>query len=75
MNLIEVNVVPWENCSQILFDNEIQNLHISLQKIIGSNVEIRINIVDEIKLSKSGKFRWIVSEVSKDMLKNGLLEN
>jgi len=72
LNLIRVNVVPWKNYSKILFDKEMQNLCMSLQKIIGSNVEIRINIVDKIKLSKSGKFRRVVSKISKDSLLKGM---
>ena len=36
--------------------------------IIGEKIKIIPEIVNEIELSPSGKFKWIISEISKDFI-------
>ncbi|NQU99417.1 MAG: hypothetical protein HQ538_01655 [Parcubacteria group bacterium] len=43
-----------------------------LQEIIGPNIKIEVDVVEKISLSKSGKFKWIISKISKDSLSKGM---
>lgn len=45
-------------------EKEVKNLCTSLKKILGPEVEIEVEIVDEIEVSSTGKFKWIKSEIS-----------
>lgn len=58
--------MPLENIDKDLLDKEIQFLSQELKKIIGE--KIVSEIVNEIKLSPSGKFKWIISDISKDFI-------
>jgi len=72
LNYIKVNVVPWDDCVSDLFQSELLELCQGLNKIFGSNIKVETYRVDSIQLSKSGKFKWIVSDVSKDLLRKGI---
>ena len=45
-----------------------------LQNILGADMKIETEILGSIQLSKSGKFKWIISEVSGGFLEEGLRE-
>jgi len=53
-------------------DLEIKNICKELKQILGSDVQVEINIEDKIERLKSGKFQWIISEVSKSFMEKGL---
>ena len=66
---IILRVVPYgKNVSKA----ELQRLYQNLQKILGSDIQIKAEVVDEIERLKSGKFRFIISEVSKGLIEKGL---
>lgn len=44
----------------------------NILNIFGRELTIESEKIESIQLSKSGKFEWIISEVSKDFLKNGV---
>jgi len=49
-------------------ERELNQLICGLQEIFGPNVKIETEIVDEIKRTPTGKFRWIISKVSEKIL-------
>ena len=51
---------------------ELQFLSTALQEILGPDMQIEVEIVEEIKKTKSGKFKWIISKVSKGLIERGL---
>ena len=56
---IEMNI-----CTDDSFRNEsIQILKDIIQEHCGPEMRIRLNIVDHIPLGKTGKFRWVISEI------------
>jgi len=59
---------PLGNINKNLLNEEILFLSQELKKIIGEKIKITIEIVNEIELSPSGKFKWIISEVAKDFI-------
>ena len=61
--------MPLENINKDLLNKEIQFLSQELKEIIiGESINIIPEIVNEIELSPSGKFKWIISEISKDFI-------
>jgi len=73
LNYIKVNVVPWDDHVSDLLQSELLKLCQGLHKIFGSNMKIETDIIDSIQLSKSSKFKWIISDVSKDLLRKGII--
>jgi len=71
-NHIDLKVVPVENFVLDDLNFEINNLIIGLKEIIGCDIEIKPEIVKDIELTESDKFRWIISEVSQGMLVKGI---
>jgi len=69
-NLV-LRVVPWGREEKML-KTELQFLCAALQEILGPDMHIEVEIVEEIKKTKSGKFRWIISKVSKGLIEKGL---
>jgi phenylacetate-CoA ligase len=67
-----LRVVPWKNSSTIAHKEELENLKQQLNMIIGDDMHIDIEETIEIEREKSGKFKWIISEVSKDILERGI---
>ena len=65
---IILKIVPLENINKDLLNKEIQFLSQQLKKIIGEKIRVVSEIVNEIELSSSGKFKWIISEISKDFI-------
>ena len=74
MDRIILRVIPWDRKESIVYKTEVEQLSRNLQKILGDDMQIEIEEREEIKRTKSGKFKWIVSDVSKDMLEKGLVE-
>jgi phenylacetate-CoA ligase len=72
VHLIILRVVPWDKKESLAYKTEVEQLSRNLQKILGDDMRIEIEKTEEIERTKSGKFKWIVSEVSKDMLEKGL---
>lgn len=68
---IELRVVPNEKYDLNNLKSEINILIDGLNKILGNDMEIKPEILDTIETSASGKFRWIISEVSKKSLEDG----
>ena len=65
---IILRIVPLEDINKDLLNKEIQFLSLELNKIIGEKIKIIPEIVNEIELSPSGKFKWLISEISKDFI-------
>lgn len=63
---IVLRIVPLENSNIKDLNWEIQFLSNELKKIIGGKVNISSEIVKQIEFSPSGKFKWIISETSKN---------
>lgn len=74
MDLIILRVIPWDRNDSVPYKTEVKQLKQKLQEILGADMQIEIEEIEEIKRTKSGKFKWIVSEVSRDMLEKGLPE-
>jgi len=68
---IEINIVPWKNIQRETLENELEKLSKELRNILGKSVKIKYSMVEDIPLSGSGKFQWIISDVSKEVVKNG----
>jgi len=45
-------------------DAELQILRQNIQRILGDEIQIKVEVVDEIEGLESGKFRWIISEIA-----------
>jgi len=65
---IILRIVPLEDINKVLLNEEILFLSQELKKIIGEKINIISEVVNEIELFPSGKFKWIISEVSKDFI-------
>ncbi len=74
MDLIILRVTPWDKKDPVAYKTEVEQLSRNLQEILGADMRIEIEETEEIERTKSGKFKWIVSDVSKDMLEKGLVE-
>lgn len=48
-------------------DNDAKTLLAGMTERLGTNVKINIKYVDEIPNDKSGKFRWVISKVAKNL--------
>lgn len=57
----EIKIVPEEGFN----DNEINILMKGLKERFGQKSSIDINIVQDIPRTKNGKFRWVISKISK----------
>ena len=66
-----LRAVTWENSDPEVTNTELAQLCYNLKQIIG-DMNIETQIVSEIERNKAGKFRWIISEVSKGSLETGL---
>jgi phenylacetate-CoA ligase len=72
MDLIMLRIAPWDKKDSIAYKTEVKQLGRDLQKILGADMRIEIEEMEQIERAKSGKFKWIVSDVSKGMLEKGL---
>jgi phenylacetate-CoA ligase len=64
VNLVMIRAVPKDAVDSEAMSRELKQLSQDLQAIIGESVQVRWEIAEEIERSNSGKFKWIVSEVS-----------
>jgi len=71
LHKVVLRVVPWSREEKML-KAELQFLSTALQEILGPDMQIEVEIVEEIKKTKSGKFKWIISKVSKGLIERGL---
>jgi phenylacetate-coenzyme A ligase PaaK-like adenylate-forming protein len=69
-----IRALPWEDSKSESMEKELNQLCYDLRVILGETVEVKWEIVKEIERSSSGKFRWIVSEVSRKMGWYGVAE-
>jgi len=65
-----IKAIPYKWSKPTTINNELNKLREGLSKILDSKVSIEI--VKEIPLTKVGKFRWVVSKVSKNKLQKGI---
>jgi hypothetical protein len=65
---IILRIVPLENINKDLLNEEIQFLSQELKKIIGEKIKIIPEIANGIELSQPRKFKWIISEISKNFI-------
>jgi len=72
IDFIILRVVPWDKKDLAAYEAEVRYLSRSLQNILENDLRIEVEEVDEIERTNSGKFKWIVSEVSRGMLEKGL---
>ncbi len=72
IDCVILRVVPWEKNNLSTYKTEVACLSRSLQNILGDELRIEVEEVDKIKRTKSGKFKWIISDVSMGMLEMGL---
>ncbi len=71
-NHITLKIIPWTNIKTSELESELMNLCFSLRAILGENTKIDIETVKSISRLPTGKFRWIISNVSADYIKNYL---
>jgi len=69
---VTIRAVPWEKGDLQLFETELTRLCQDLQEILGVSMQVKGEMTEEIKRPKSGKFKWIRSEVSRDSLEKGI---
>jgi len=74
LDLVVVRAVPWAGKDSQALQAELRQLCQDLQIILGKSVQVKWEIVEEIERTTSGKFKWIVSEVSRDSLEKGIKE-
>jgi len=72
VNYIVLRIVKWEDKEKSEFKSETNQLSYDLKKILGNDMRIEVEEVEEIERTKSGKFKWIVSEVARDSLEKGV---
>lgn len=71
---IILRAVPWDEGDLQLFEAEISKLCQDLQEILGAGMQVKGEMTEEIERPKSGKFKWIRSEVCRDSLEKGVRE-
>ena len=69
---IKLRILPWDGCEPEKLESELKELCRSLKGILGSDMIIESEIVDHIPILMSGKYKWIISEVSRDIMRKGL---
>jgi hypothetical protein len=67
-----VKVLPWREYDSKALEIELHQICQGLQRILGNGMRIETELCDSMQNEKSGKFRWIISEVSKDILEKGM---
>jgi phenylacetate-CoA ligase len=69
---IILRVVLWNKSISGASKAELQRLCRNLREMLGDEMQIKAEVVDEIERLKSGKFKWIQSKVSKGLIEKGL---
>lgn len=70
--LITIRAVSWMEDDSELFRSEIANLCQDLQEVFGVDMNLKVEIVDKIERSKSGKHKWIKSGISREFFEKDL---
>ncbi len=65
-------VVPWENVDKTTLEAEVKTLCNDLSQLFGERVRVQCEIISEIERSASGKFKWIRSELTKNITEDGI---
>jgi len=73
IDCVKLRIVPWVSCDTKILKSELEELSQGVVSILGSNMKIETEIVESIPLSKSGKFKWIISDVSKGFIEKGII--
>lgn len=60
IDLIIINIVPNKEFNENIYDK----LRNKIREYSGMNVEIKINLVDSIPVTKGGKLRFVISEIN-----------
>ncbi len=68
LDYIKLLIVPCDGYTPETLEDELRQLCQGLEKILSPNMRIETEVVKSIQFSKSGKFKWIISDVSKDFL-------
>ncbi len=71
MDSLILKIVAWDDADREVLAEETDRLIRDLQEIVGPKMRIESSCVDSIDLTKSGKFKWIISRVSKGILEKG----
>lgn len=72
---VKVSVLPWDECDSKIIEAESKQICQGLQKILGPDMKIEVEIIESVELFPSGKFKWIISEVSQNFFKEGFENN
>jgi phenylacetate-CoA ligase len=67
-----IKVVSWPDKDPLLHNDEIEFLKKSLHDILGTDMNIEVEKVEEIERQTSGKYKWIISNISQDVIEKGL---
>jgi phenylacetate-CoA ligase len=67
-----LKIVPLEGYKEEILNREIKELAEGLRNIVGGEISIQSEIVENIQLTKAGKFKWIISDIAKDFLVKGV---
>jgi len=63
-----LNCIVNKNGNGLVLEKEKNKLSFEFKKLLGQSIDIHFNEVDEIKLTDSFKFKWIVSEAVKPQI-------
>jgi phenylacetate-CoA ligase len=72
LGCVTLKAVPWDKSNMELLKLELKTLCGDLQSILGDEMQIKSEIVDEVQHPKSGKFKWVISNISRDSLEKGI---
>jgi len=61
---ITIHFIAEKNISAEVVDADRQTIAAGMQRLLGTDIHCRFVEVDEIPRSKSGKFKWVVSELT-----------
>jgi len=74
LDYVKLEIVPWDDCNSEMLKSELRELCQSLQHILSPEMKISTEVVEYVKLSKSSKSKWVISEVSQGILERGFEE-
>lgn len=69
LNKVIINVEKWDKSDEKEFEREVEQLCKDLSDFFGGNINVSWNLMDKVKRTKSGKFKWVHSNVSKEFIK------
>jgi len=71
---VMLRIVPWQPKDEKRYRVEVEKLRTELQSILGDDMRIKIEEVEDIERTPSGKFKWIISNVSQGIRERGFNE-